>query len=103
MSEENEVEIVKELAKRFPIGCKVAKGNVYNSSIFHYVDFAYVIGYNIYGNERWLLLYNEDFEGHSSIHGALVHNHKKCSMAEIQKKYGRHCWWADSKLVKRVG
>ena len=103
MSEENEVESVRELAKKFPVGCKVGKAGEYTSNIFAEVDFAHVVGYENDGDsDIWLLVYNKDWDGHSGHEGVLAHNLKEYSEDEIEKKYGEHCWWIEPRHAKRL-
>lgn len=96
-------EALRKAVEEFPVGCKVGKAGEYTSNIFAEVDFAHVIGYENDGDgDIWLLVYNEDWGGHSGHEGVLAHNLKEYSEGEIENKYGGNCWWIQSKDAKRL-
>lgn len=94
--------ILEQTVEEFPVGCKVGKAGTYSSNIFDYVDFAYVIGYEGDDDNVWLLVYHEKWGGHSGHYGVLTHNLKKYTEIELEKKYGKHCWWVETRNVKRL-
>lgn len=96
-------ENLKNMVAEFPVGCKVGKASLYTSNIFDTVSFAYVVGYETDDDgDLWLLVYHERWDGHSGHDGVLTYNLQEYKQGELEKKYGEHCWWIESKDAKRV-